>query len=641
MRKKNLWRFITMEPTIPKLLRKTAADYPGLPAQMQKDADGVFQTTTFTELYDQARQFAAGLEKLGVKREDRVGLISDNRQEWFVTDLAIQCLGAADVPRGCDSTAEEITYILSFSQCSLTVLENERQLEKVLSNAASLPDLKEAIIIDPDFNPAGADTGKLKIHTYASVLESGKGGVMALIDEEIDKGEPDDVMTLIYTSGTTGEPKGVMLTHTNYLHQVKFVPELIRVGPGDRWLSVLPVWHSFERIMQYVALGTGSALCYSKPVGSILLADMQLVKPTWMASVPRIWESVRDGIYRKVNQAGGVKKALFLFFVAVGGAWSTSARMVKGHVARYRKRSRLLDAVLGIIPFILLWPLKALGDVLVFKAIKTKLGGQFIAGISGGGGLPAHVDAFFQAAGILLLEGYGLTESAPVLSLRPRDRPVPGTIGPAFPETELKIIGEDGKEVGPGEIGVLYARGPQIMKGYYRRDDLTAEAIDKDGFLNTGDLSMMTYDREYKIVGRAKETIGLLGGENIEPAPIEEKLKLSPYISLAVVVGQDRKFLGSLILVDPDNVKVWAKDNGVAYMDDEELFIGHEVHELLSGEISGLISQANGFKIFERIARFTVLPKPFEVSVELSGKQEIKRHVIDDIYAKEIKSLFT
>ena len=629
-----------MEPTIPKLLRKIAVKHSGLPAQMQKDTDGVFQTTTFSELYDQARQFAAGLQKLGVKREDRVGLISDNRQEWFVTDLAIQSLGAADVPRGCDSTADEITYILEFSQCSLTVLENARQLEKVLANISSLPVLKEAIILDPDFDPSSAKTGKLKVHTYTSVLESGKSSDMTIIDAEIDKGEPDDVMTLIYTSGTTGEPKGVMLTHTNYLHQVKHVPKLIFVGPGDRWLSVLPVWHSFERIMQYVAMGTGSALCYSKPVGSILLADMQLVKPTWMASVPRIWESVRDGIYRKVNQGGGIKKVLFLFFVAVGSAWGSSAKMVKGHVARYRKRSRLIDAVVGFLPFILLWPLKALGNVLVFKTIKAKLGGQFVAGISGGGGLPAHVDAFFQAAGILLLEGYGLTESAPVLSLRPQNRPVPGTIGPAFPETDLKIIAENGEEVGPGEIGVLYARGPQIMKGYYRKPELTAEVIDKDGWLNTGDLSIMTFDKEYKIVGRAKDTIVLLGGENIEPAPIEDKLKLSPYISLPVVVGQDKKYLGALILVDPDNVKSWAKDNSVGYADEEELFTGHEVHNLLSEEISGLISSANGFKLFERITKFTVLPKPFEVSRELSGKQEVKRHVIDDLYAKEIKSLF-
>ena len=259
-----------------------------------------------------------------------------------------------------------------------------------------------------------------------------------------------------------------MLSHKNFLHQVEWTPTLISVGPGDRWLSVLPVWHSFERIMQYVALGTASALCYSKPVGSILLADMQKVQPTWMASVPRIWESVRDGVYRKVNSEGGVTKALFLFFVSVGSMWKTCDNMVRGLMPRYRKRNRTLDFIIAILPYVILWPLKALGSVLVFKNIRAKLGGKFVAGISGGGGLPAHVDAFFQAAGIMLLEGYGLTESAPVLSLRDQYHQVPGTIGPAFPGTELKIIKEDGSPAAPGETGVLYARGPQVMKGVLR-----------------------------------------------------------------------------------------------------------------------------------------------------------------------------
>lgn len=589
-------------------------------------------------MYTQAKKFAAGLQGLGVKRGDNIGLISDNRQQWFVVDLAIQCLGGVDVPRGCDSTADEISYILGFSGCKLAILENQSQLEKVRSRLKSLKSLKKIIVIDPHYE--ARKVAGLEVFTYAKILENGSKADLAIIDAEIDKGGPDDLVTIIYTSGTTGEPKGVMLTHRNFLHQAQHVFSLVGVGSGDRWLSVLPVWHSFERVMQYIALASRSAICYSKPVGSILLADMQLIKPTWMASVPRIWESVRDGIYRKVNREGGVKKALFLFFVSVGAVWKSSVQMVRGQMARFRKRSRLLDFVIGIIPAILLWPLKALGDILVFGKIKAKLGGHFVAGISGGAGLPKHVDKFFQSAGILLLEGYGLTESAPVLSLRSLSRPVPGTIGKAFPGTELKIRDEDGKEVKPGEIGILYARGPQIMKGYYHRDDLTAQAIDRDGFLNTGDLAMATYDGDYKIVGRAKDTIVLLGGENVEPALIEERLKYSPYIALAVVVGQDKHFLGALIQVDPENVKTWARENHILYTGDDELFTSHEVHSLISHEISSLISASNGFKIYEQIVNCAVLPKPFELGRELSAKQEIKRHVISEIYAKEIESLF-
>ena len=240
----------------------------------------------------------------------------------------------------------------------------------------------------------------------------------------------------------------------------------------------------------------------------------------------------------------------------------------------------------------------------------------------------------------MLLEGYGLTETAPVLSLRDQKHQVPGTIGPAFPGTELKIVKEDGTIAKPGETGVLFARGPQVMKGYYRKDELTAEVLDADGWLNTGDLSKVTQDGEYAIVGRAKDTIVLLGGENIDPAPIEEKMKLSPYIATPVVVGQDKKYLGALVLVDPDNVKTWAKDNNVPYVDDADLFTGPEVHQLLSGEISEHVSAKNGFKMFERIVKFTVIPGTFEIGQELSAKQEIKRHVIDEIYSKEIAGLF-
>ena len=630
-----------METTIPKLLRRIATDHPNQSAQMQKDEKEEFQTTTFKELYNQVHHFAFGLQSLGVKRGDRIGLISDNRQEWLVADLAIQSLGASDIPRGCDSNADEIAYILSFSQCTLTILENKRQLEKVVEKEKELPGLKEVIILDPRFEMTKNAFGRFKVHKYKDILGKGAGKDLSPIDKEIDKGTTDEIATIIYTSGTTGQPKGVMLTHKNFLHQVKFAPVLISVGPGDRWLSVLPVWHAFERIMQYIALGTASTLCYSQPVGSILLADMGKVHPTWMASVPRIWEAVREGIYRNVNQAGGIKRALFLFFVAVGSAWKTCFNLIMGWFPRFNRRSRVVDFLMGILPVIFLWPLKALGSVLVFKTIKAKLGGRFVAGISGGGGLPAHVDAFFQAAGILLLEGYGLTESAPVLSLRLEKHPVPGTIGPAFPRTELKIIGKDGSELGPNQVGILHARGPQIMKGYYRMEDLTAQVIDKEGFLNTGDLSIKTYDGEYAIVGRAKDTIVLLGGENVEPAPIETKLKLSPYISTAVLIGQDKKYLSALILADQDSVKAWAEENKIFYDQDADLFAGPEVHQLIGAEIAALISSKTGFKGFERILRFTLLPKPFEVGRELSAKQEIKRHAINTIYSSQIKKLYS
>jgi long-chain acyl-CoA synthetase len=634
-----------MKETIPKLLIEIAEKYPDSPIQLSKDSKGEFQPTTFAGFLGLVRSFAAGLKKLGVSRGDHVGLISENRKEWLISDQALMSIGAADVPRGVDSTAVELQYILDFSDCKTCLVENVTEMEKILTMKASLSKLKCFIVLDDGYDQGSSvDTGGIEVLNFAEVMESGKAAYDANpneILEEVEKGKEDDTATIIFTSGTTGEPKGVMLSHKNFLHQVKHVPDVISVGPGDKWLAVLPVWHSFERIMQYVAIGSASCLAYSKPIGKIIMEDMAKVKPTWMASVPRLWELIKDGVYRNVKSEGGIKLALFLFFVAIGKAHSSASDLVRGLVPQFKKRFRILDFLLGIFPFILLYPLRALGNLLVFSKIHHRLGGKFVAGVSGGGGLPAAVDGFFQAAGIVIIEGYGMTETAPVLSLRRQNHLVPGTIGPIFPETEFKIVDENLKELGPGKQGVLVVRGPQVMTGYYNKPDLTKEIIDKDGWLNTGDLAMKTYKGEIKIVGRAKDTIVLTGGENIEPAPIEEILKESEYVSISVVLGQDRKFLTTLIVVDIENLKVYAGENEIQFGSDSELVEKQEIQELLKADINELVSVKNGFKNFERIARFHLLTNQFEVGKELSAKQEIKRHEIDKIYASEIEKLFS
>jgi len=317
---------------------------------------------------------------------------------------------------------------------------------------------------------------------------------------------------------------------------------------------VLPVWHSFERILQYLILQSGATIAYSKPVGSILLADMQAVQPHWFPSVPRIWESVKDGIYKNIKQSSKVKRVLFRFFVGVGESFAYFRNHLLGRYPRFSPRNRVLEIVAAIVPFLLLAPLWALGDILVYKKIKTKLGKNFIAGVSGGGALPGAVDRFFDAIGVLILEGYGLTETAPVLGVRLKTHPVIGTVGPVHRGTEIKIVGESGEILGPGQKGVIHVRGPQIMMGYYKRPDLTARIMDKEGWLDTGDLGMLSYDGEIKITGRAKDTIVLRGGENIEPLPIEQRLAESSYIQQAVVLGQDEKYLAALIVPKQANL---------------------------------------------------------------------------------------
>jgi long-chain acyl-CoA synthetase len=635
-----------MEATILKLLQRIVRENPNFSAQLSKDPAGEFHPTSFETFYKEVQSFAAGLQALGVKRGDHVGLISDNRKEWFITDLALLSLGAADVPRGCDSTAGEITYILSFADCRLAFLENEGQLKKILAHRDKLPLLKSLVLYDGGFDRSAykSDLQGFEFHTYDDVMETGKKALEKdpdAIEKEIALGNGGDVATVIFTSGTTGEPKGVMLSHKNFLHQVEHVPELINVGPGDIWLCILPVWHSFERIMQYVALGTASTLAYSKPIGKIMLADCLKVRPTWMASVPRIWEAVRAGVFRNINTEGGAKKAIFSFFVAVGSLHAKFKNMVTGLVPQFTKRSRILDFSAAILPFLLLTPIRAVGEILVYKKIHAKLGGRFTAGISGGGALPETVDKFFQAVGILILEGYGLTETAPVLGVRKQSWPVPGTIGRPFPGTEIKIVDQEtGKELQPGEKGLILARGPQVMLGYLKRPEETRKILKEDGWLDTGDLGMKTWTGEIKITGRAKDTIVLLGGENVEPVPIEARIRESEYIDHAVVLGQDQKFLAALIVPNFELLEKHAKENSIPFTDMENLVTLPEIKSVIENEIVQRINPKMGFKGFEMIFRFTILANPFELGKELSGKQDYKRHVINEIYAKEIQGLF-
>jgi long-chain acyl-CoA synthetase len=459
--------------------------------------------------------------------------------------------------------------------------------------------------------------------------------------EEVAKGTTGEVATLIYTSGTTGEPKGVMLTNANYISQTDGVTALIHVKPADIFLSVLPVWHSFERIAQYVIVSSGASMAYSKPIGAVMLPDLAAIKPQWMASVPRIWESVMDGVYRNIRQHGGIKKVLFEFFVAVGGSHAWFGNLLFGRLPEFKRRIRALDAVLAIIPYLILSPFSALGNVLVFSKIKEKLGGKFVAGISGGGALPPAVDTFFSALGVLILEGYGLTETAPLISVRDQYHPVPGTVGPMIKGTEVRIVDETGRDLPWGQKGLILVKGPQVMQGYYKREDLTAKVMREGGWLDTGDLGMVTRKGEIAITGRAKDTIVLLGGENVEPNPIEQKLRESPYIQNCIVLGQDKKYLAALIIPELETVTAWAKENVIPVEDWEVLITQPEIIDLIDHEVSDLVSAKNGFKSFERLFRFTLLPRPFEVGKELSAKQEVKRHTINAIYEKEITKLFS
>jgi long-chain acyl-CoA synthetase len=630
--------------TVPKRMRLRSHQHAHRPFSWTKDVDGIFQPTSFKEMWQEVRTIGAGLKQLGVRRGDHIGIMSHNRREWIFTDLAILGLGAADVPRGSDSTADEMGFILAHADCEMTFAEDAAQCEKILSRKESLPRLKEIVLFD-DF-PTPEDRPQVDgvtIRSYRELLETGREAGddgAASFEDEVDAGDTDELATLLYTSGTTGEPKGVMLKHRSFLFQMDRLEKILFLTPQDIFLTVLPVWHSFERAVEYVCLNYGASLAYSKPIGKIMLDDMAAIRPTWMTSVPRIWEGIRSAVLRNVSKQSPVKQALFHFFMGVGEIHSDLVTAFMGRLPQFQKRYRVVDAVAASIPLILLTPFRLLGNALVFKSLKTRLGGRFVAGVSGGGALPPYVDKFFQAAGIRILEGYGLTETGPVLAVRKQKNPVPGTVGPLLPDIEYTVLGEDGSLCGPGQKGELHVRSEQIMSGYYKNPEKTAEVLDEEGWLNTGDLVLFTYSGEFRIVGRSKETIVLLGGENIEPQPIEDAILQSSSIDQVMVVGQDQKFLAALVYPNEDQLAAFARENEIEFVEQEDLFEDEQVKNHLHREIQDRVNGKTGFKAFEQIFRIHVLSQPFEVGEELTQTMKIRRAVVEEKYKREIADLF-
>lgn len=634
--------------TLPKLLQKIAKKYPNIAAQYSKNEQGNFIPLSYSQVFDRVLNFAGGLLSLGISRGDRVGLIADNRKEWYHASMGIMAIGACDVPRGCDATEQDLIRILSFAECTTAVIENREQFIKILKNQPQFPLLKTIIVIDPidmqdEELKAKGDISHFDIYSYDKIIEQGityRKEHPDAVERELETGRDTEVATIIFTSGTTGEPKGVMLTHKNFIVQLDDLKTRVILYPGEKAIVVLPVWHSFERLCEYVILASAAGMVYSKPVGSILLADIAKTNPALFPSVPRIWESVYTGVFKAMKQAGGIKQKLFNFFVAVGLFYAHHARNLTGQNPHFVPYTKITRPIISFIPYILSAPLYALGNALVFKKIRTKLGTGFRQGVSGGGALPPNIDAFFWAIGVSVTEGYGLTETAPVVSVRPLGRPVFGTIGKPLSCTTVKIVDDDGKELPVGQLGTVMIRGTSVMKGYYKRQDLTDAVIDKDGWFDSGDLGLKTFDGELILRGRKKDTIVLRGGENIEPVPIEMKLQESPFISQAVVIGQDQRFLGVLIVADETEVKGYAAEQGIAADSLPELLEKPEIKKLFERQIASLINHENGFKLFERINRFELLAKPFEPGVELSAKQDVMRYKITALYGKQIDALF-
>ncbi|MCG6166884.1 AMP-dependent synthetase/ligase [Leptospira sanjuanensis] len=613
----------------------TAQKYADQPAFGTRNKNKEFVTITFREVYETGVALATGLiVDLGLKAREHVAILSENRQEWILANYGILLSGAADVPRGADVTDGDIRYIVSHSDAKIVFVENESLLWKVRNNLSHLPNVTHIVLME-----GAADFTDKKIIRMADVVASGKklrASGDRKVEERVAAILPDDLFTIIYTSGTTGEPKGVMLTHANMISQLRNIP--IDIGPKDRFLSILPVWHSFERVFQMGTIAMGAGQYYTNIRN--IKEDLTIVKPTFMASAPRLWENIYHGIQSKIQSGSAIKRILFKSAYVSALKVRRSLHFFKGNRLDLKGRNiqqslwmglrSILSLVVFTIPYLLL-------DTIVLKKIRQATGGKLRGTVSGGGSLPLHIDEFFNAIGIPLFEGYGLTETSPGLAFRTPGHLVIGSVGPLFPEVEILLKDvESGKILYPPQKGVkgeIHVRGPQIMKGYYKRPDVTAKVLTKDGWFNTGDLGMITYNNTLKIVGRTKETVVLLNGENIEPVPIENKLAQSPLIDQIMVVGQDQKFLGALVLPVLDRFQEY----GRTY---EELATNPIVREKILREVKDTMNFENGFKSFEKVGDIRLLPKAFEVGDELSAKMSVKRHVISEKYRDLIDSMY-
>lgn len=624
------------------MYREAAARFESLPAFSTKNAKGVFEPISFRDLYETGMALATALIDLGLRPREHVGMLADNRLEWILCDYGILLAGAADVPRGADVTDTEIRYIIDHSDARFVCVENLKLLEKFQACRADLPRVEKVILMDRSAVPPEG------VLALADLIEKGRSLRAAgdrRAEERSDAVTPEDLFTIIYTSGTTGVPKGVPLTHANMASQVKNLP--FDLEPGWRALSILPVWHSYERVFEMVAISMGVNTHYTtiRAIGE----DLKTVEPNVMASAPRLWESLYLKLMARIDAAPKARQTLFKAARGSTCRVKRAVRFFKGQELDTTGRSFSENFGRGIrhaANFIALYlPYLAL-DKIVLSKLRQAVGCTHFRGtISGGGALQPHVDEFFNFIGIPVLEGYGLTETSPVLAVRTWDDLVIGTVGPLYPETEVRIIDlGDGsilypdpsrKGEGRGLRGEIHVRGPQVMHGYYKDPENTARVL-RDGWFNTGDIGMVTFNNCLKILGRSKETIVLLNGENIEPTPIEHRINESPLVDQCIVTGQDMKQLSALIV---PSVAGFAAA-GIEAKSLADLAANPAAAAAMEAEIRQRVCAATGFKPFERISQFRFLTKPFEPGDELTRTFKMRRHIIADKYAGLIAEMY-
>jgi long-chain acyl-CoA synthetase len=562
------------------------------------------------ELFERTRDVSLGIGALGVRPGDRVAIISESRPEWIVCDMAILAAGAVTVPIYPTLSAAQARYILQDSAARLAIVSTRLQAEKLQEVRHLLPAIEAVIVMEP--TAAGASVTTLEeVAQRGHARMTGEWGAGRGFREAARAVRPEDLATIIYTSGTTGEPKGVMLTHANLVANLREGAVVLDVSQDDVALSFLPLSHGFERMVSFIYLFTGVTIIFAESFET-LGRDIAHVRPTVITGVPRVYEKMQSRILEK-GQAGSAAKAIVF-------RWSVEAGLARARAVLRGKRVGPLTAMKA-----------AIADRLVFAKVRQGVGGRLRLIVSGSAPLSSSVAEFFHAVGLPVIEGYGLTETAPILTDNPPEAPRVGTVGRALANVELKIAPD----------GEILARGPNVMPGYYNKPEATAEAL-KDGWFHTGDIGTLDAAGYLTITDRKKDLLVTSGGKKIAPQPIEAVLKRSPLIAEAVVLGDRRNYAAALIV--PDFPALERRLQGVGRSPSAgsasraELVARADVIALYQEVVDALNS---GLSQFERIKRIALLPSEFTVeSGELTPTLKVKRKVVEERWRGEIEKLY-
>ncbi|MBW4533842.1 MAG: AMP-binding protein [Pleurocapsa minor HA4230-MV1] len=594
---------------------------------------------SYRDLIRQIEQFASGLQALGIQPQAKIALFADNSPRWFIADQGIMTSGAVDVVRSSGADQQELAYILENSDSTALVVENLKTLTKLSSELGNLP---IGLIVLLSDESVSEDTG-IKTINYQKLLELGANQPLQPV-----KQSKDTLATLLYTSGTTGKPKGVMLTHGNLLHQVNYVKTVFQPQPGDLILSILPSWHAYERAAEYFFLAQGATQVYTSI--RYFKQDLKQFQPTYMVGVPRLWESLYEGVQKLLSGQSASQQKLVKFFLKQSQRYIMAQR-IANDTSLEHFNATTGERAIAKLKAASLYPVHALADKLVYHKIRAGIG-NIKAVCSGGGSLAKYLDDFYQTVNIDVFVGYGLTETSPITNARTPHHNVRGSAGRPLPETEIKIVDPQTKEDLPqGERGLVLIRGGQLMQGYYQNPEATAKAIDNQGWFDSGDLGWLTPYGDLVLTGRAKDTIVLSNGENIEPQPIEDACVRSIYIDQIMLVGQDQRALGALIVPNLETLQQWVTDQNLSLKLPElnsspesvaQSDLYHQaIINLYRNELNREIKNRPGYRADDRIGDFRFVAETFsQENGTMTQTFKVKRPQVMARYQSLIEEMF-